>query len=86
MSVMTTSFIFIFTQVLRDIHFVRWDEMTLSVKTLCDGDYDRPIRVYALEDNGGDIKMIGHFETTLNELKNPQNHFLLIDSELQVGL
>lgn len=57
---------------------VQWQNLTLSVNALCDGDQDRLLKVYALEKTrDDDVALLGHFLTTVNELKKSQNKFIL---------
>ncbi|XP_026284158.1 copine-9 [Frankliniella occidentalis] len=63
-----------------DTSFVHWGNITISVKELCDGDYDRPIKFVALAHDDGDSKLIGSFEATLNQLKQPNGPFVLVDT------
>jgi len=48
-----------------------WDSFTISLKNLCNGDYERPIQfdVFDYDDNS-DCDLIGSFTTTFSKLKS----------------
>ena len=48
-----------------------WDKFTISVKELCNGDYDKPIKFEVFDwDDNSSCDLIGLFTTTLNQLKS----------------
>ncbi|XP_034232140.1 copine-9-like isoform X2 [Thrips palmi] len=70
-------------KVKRDIDLLIWDEMSVSVNALCDGDYNRTIRVNALQTDEEGTTLIGSFNTTLNELKTPNATYELFNHAKQ---
>ena len=47
-----------------------WDSFEISLKTLCNGDYERPIQFDVYDwDSGSDNDLIGSFTTTFSKLK-----------------
>jgi len=59
------------TEVIKNTLDPTWKPFTIHARTLCNGDYDRAIRVECYDwDRDGGHDLIGVFSTTINELKS----------------
>ncbi|PSN50087.1 Copine-8 [Blattella germanica] len=73
------------TEVIKNTLNPSWQKMTIPVRTLCNGDYDRNIKVVCYDhESSGDHKLIGEFYMTLRQLTQgpgPSNVFQCIHPE-----
>jgi len=57
------------TEVIKKTLNPSWRPFTVTVQTLCNGDWDRPLKFESFDwDNDGSHDFIGAFETSLREL------------------
>jgi len=60
-----------------------WKEVTIPVQKLCNGDYDRPIRITVYDyESSGDHQLIGGFQTSLRALQ-PNKQFTVVNEKLK---
>ena len=80
---------FIIFQYIKNTLNPAWKKFTIPVRTLCNGDYDRNIKVICYDrESDGDHKLIGEFYVTLRQLiqgPGPSNVFQCIHPEKKVG-
>jgi hypothetical protein len=66
-----------------------WRKFSIPVRSLCNGDYDRSIKVTCYDhESDGDHNLIGEFYVTLQQLTqgpSPSNVFQCINPEKKVG-
>lgn len=59
------------TEVIKNTLDPNWKPFSISAQVLCNGDYDRNLRVLCYDWNSnGDVDLIGLFDVTLGDLKN----------------
>uniref|UniRef100_A0A2S2QTI9 Copine-8 n=2 Tax=Sipha flava TaxID=143950 RepID=A0A2S2QTI9_9HEMI len=70
------------TDVIKDTLNPRWKKFNVSVRTFCNGDYDRDIKIICYDWNSsGDHSLIGEFHTTLKGLADTNAIFKCINGK-----
>lgn len=79
----------VFLQVVKHTLNPVWSKFSIPVRSLCNGDYDRNIKVTCYDhESDGDHNLIGEFYVTLRQLTqgpSPSNVFQCINPEKKVG-
>lgn len=64
----------------------RWKKFDISVRTLCNGDYERDLKFVCFDWNlSGDHSLIGEFHATLKSLSIPNATFKCINGKKKVN-
>lgn len=70
------------TDVIKDTLTPRWKKFTIPVRTFCNGDYERDLKIICFDWNSsGDHSLIGEFHTTLKGLSSPNATFKCINGK-----